>query len=907
MMLASGTRLGPYEIVAPLGAGGMGEVYRARDTRLERIVAIKILPSRLSLDPTRKQRFEREAKTISALNHPHICVLHDVGSQNGIDYLVMECLEGETLSKRLEKGPLPLEQLLRLGAQIADALDKAHRSGVVHRDLKPDNVMLTAMGAKLLDFGLAKPAAPLVSEATLTAATKQSPVTEQGTIVGTFHYMSPEQVEGKELDGRSDIFSLGAVLYEMLTGQKAFQGKSQLSVVSAILEKEPASSTTIKPMTPPALDHAIRRCLAKDPEERWQMARDLAFELKWIAEAGSQTGVPGLGVPRRKAAVRLAWITAAACTLAAIAVAVGFFVRTPKSAQPIWLSAEIGADANLSTEQGSSAVLSPDGTRLVFVAKDSDQKRHIYVRLLDQLQATVLSGTENAQNPFFSPDGRWLGFFADGRLKKIFVQGGAAVTVCDAPTGRGGSWAEDGTIVFAETFRSALSKVSSAGGAPEPLTTLNQKGGEVTHRWPQVLPGGKAVLFTSNTHGGNYEDANIVVYSMSSGERKTLQHGGFYARYVPTGHVVYMHEGSLFAVPFDLKRLEATGQPAPVLEGVAALPGDGSAQISFSDDGSLMYVAGNGAFQTVSMYWMDRDGKFTPMRELPGDYYSPAFSPDGKRVALQINDGKGFDIWVYELERDTLTRLTFGEGLRNINPIWTPDGQRIAYSSIEPHGESDLYWKRADGTGDALRLTATKTRKLPSSWSPDGKVLLFDQLNVGTSWNIFIMTMEGNEKMGWKPGEPKQFLKSPFTEQAAAFSPDGHWIAYESFESGNFEVYVRPFPGPGGKWQISTSGGGSPRWSRNGKDLFYRTQDNKIMVATYTASGDSFQADRSRLWSPGQFTERLGLVNFDLHPDGKRFVVLKSRPSSETLPVNKVNFIFHFFEELRRKVPSGNN
>src|SRR6202171_938416 len=558
MPLAPGTKLGPYEIVAPLGAGGMGEVYRAKDARLDRTVAIKILPAQFSLDPVHKQRFEREAKTISSLSHPHICGLHDVGSQNGVDYLVMECVEGETLAKRLEKGALPLEQVLKYGMQIADALDKAHRSGVVHRDLKPGTIMLTPAGAKLLDFGLAKPVAPLVTGATLSAATQNSPVTEQGTIVGTFQYMSPEQIEGKELDGRSDIFSLGAVLYEMVTGQRAFQGKSQLSVASAILEKEPAPISTSQPLTPPALDRAIRRCLAKDPEDRWQTARDLLLELKWIAEAGSQAEVPAPLISHRKKRERLAWAAATTFALIAMAFAIGFVMRTPQPPQPIRLTAEIGADASLVTNFGPAAILSPDGTHLAFVAAGPDQKRRIYVRSLNQLQATALSGTENTRNPFFSPDGQWLGFFADGKLKKISVQGGAAATLCDAPDDRGGSWGEDGAIVFTPSFGAPLSKVSSTGGMPQPLTSLDLQVGELTHRWPQVLPGAKDGLFTSSTFTGFYEDAAIVLYSMASGQRKTVYSGGFHARYLPAGHLVYMHGGTLFAVPVNLQRLEVT-------------------------------------------------------------------------------------------------------------------------------------------------------------------------------------------------------------------------------------------------------------------------------------------------------------------------------------------------------------
>jgi len=435
------------------------------------------------------------------------------------------------------------------------------------------------------------------------------------------------------------------------------------------------------------------------------------------------------------------------------------------------------------------------------------------------------------------------------------------------------------------------------------MTVLDSQTGEVTQRWPQVLPGGKAVLFTSSTTLRSFEDAEIVVYSLASGQRKTLQRGGFSARYLPSRHVVYVHQGTLFAVPFDLKRLEVTGQPAPILEGVVTATQFAGAQFSFSDTGNLVYIAGGGS-QNVSIYWMDREGKFTPLRETPEDYYDLAFSPDGKRLALTIVDGTRSDIWVYEWERDTLTRLTFA-GEANSRPVWTPDGQRIAYSS-EEKGGANLWWIRADGAGDAQRLTESKSTQYALSWSPDGKVLALSQ-NAGTGLGILTLPIEGNEKSGWKPGEPKPFVNSAFTEGMPAFSPDGRWLAYRSNESGNIEVYVRPFPGPGGKWQISTGGGYMPKWSRNGKELFYRTTtESKIMVVTYTASGDSFHADKPQLWSPGQFTDRAGdRINFDLHPDGKRFAVLKAPGTEQAAAVNKVSFILNFFDEIRSKVPPG--
>jgi len=914
MALVAGTKLGPYEIQSPLGAGGMGEVYRALDTRLDRTVAIKILAPHLSADTTLRQRFEREAKAISSLNHAHICMLHDVGCYDGIDYLVMEFVDGETLTKRLEKGSFALEQVLKFGVQIAEALDTAHRRGIIHRDLKPGNIMLTSAGAKLLDFGLAKPSAPLDCLETLSAGAAQpSPVTERGTIIGTFQYMSPEQIEGKELDSRTDIFSFGAVLYEMLTGQRAFSGKSQLSVVSAILEKEPLPISTLKPMTPPALDHAIRHCLAKEPERRWQSAADLAAELRWIAEANSQTGATVAAVSHREWRERLGpWVVVALLVIVSVLAFWRPWQSRPKSAGPMRFSTDLAANARLYTGFGASTILSSDGMRLAFIATGANERRRAYIRSLDQSEATYLSGTEGASDLFFSPDGQWLGFFADGKMKKISVRGGATIPICDAVLEFGASWAEDDTIVFANSLGAALSQVPSAGGKAQPLLTLDRQANEVTQRWPQMLPGGQAVLFTSNTHNGDYEDADIVVYSMGSGKRKVVQRGGFFGRYVRTGHLLFMRQGTLFAVPFDMKNLKVTGQPTPILEGVAATPFDGRAQFFVSDGGNLVYISGHGGSQAVSMYWMDRDNKFTPLRSAPGAYRFPTFSPDGKRLALQINDGKREDIWVYEWERDILTRLTFGNGEDYGAPVWTPDGQRITYSSLDHQGPGggDIYWKRADGTGDAQRLTETKKWKFPDSWSPDGSTLVFDGAAPGSddSWNLLTMTIEGSEKLGWKPRKPELLLSGPFSQSLGVVSPDGHWLAYTSNESGNFNVYVRSFPGSGGKWQISTGGASLPKWSHTSKELFFRTENNRIMSAAYKESGGSFQPDKPQFWSPGQFTDLGGSINdFDLHPDGKRLLVLKAPPASEAQPSGGISFIFNFFDELRSKSPTRDN
>ena len=904
MPILTGKRLGPYEILSAIGAGGMGEVYQAHDTKLGRDVAIKVLPEAFAHDPERLSRFQREAKMLAALNHSNIATIFGLEQFNSTSYLVMELVPGETLQQRIKReGAIPIDEALAIAKQISEALEAAHEKGIIHRDLKPANVKVTPEGkVKVLDFGLAKAFEGDKSGSDPSnSPTLSQAATLQGVILGTAAYMSPEQARGKSVDKRTDIWAFGCVLYELLTGKQAFHGEDITEILAAVVKSEPDWAALPAAMPGKGRD-LLRHCLQKDNRLRLRDAGDAQIEIQDALTAPAVTVAATAAPTTRGWRGRVAWAAAGVFVLTAIAFAIGFVLRTPNPPQQMRLIAEIGADASLYTAFGPSAILSPDGTRLAFLASGADQKRRIYVRSLDQLQATALSGTENATDPFFSPDGQWIGFFADGKLKKISVQGAAAVTLCDVANERGGSWGADGTIVFTPDLQVPLSKVSSAGGTPRPLTTLDKQTGEITQRWPQVLPGGKAVLFASGTHPSSYEDSDIVVYSMASGQRKTVQRGGSYARYLPSGYVVYIHEGALFAVPFDLKRLEVAGQPALILEGVVTAPTNGGAQFSFSETGNLVYVEGRAGGQNVSIYWMDHQGKFMPLRETPGFYYNLAFSPDGKRLALEIFDGKRRDIWVYEWERDGLTRLTFA-GELNENPIWTPDGQRIAYSSQEKGGTINLWWIRADGAGDAQRLTESKSLHYAGSWRPDGKVLAFSQQSPGaTAFDILTLPIEGDEKSGWKPGDPKPFVNSAFSEREPAFSPDGRWLAYESNESGSYEVYVRPFPGPGGKWQISTGGGVFPEWFRNGKELFYRTPDSKIIVVTYTGSGDSFHADKPQLWSPGQFTDRgLGNLNFDLHPDGKRFAVLKAPGTGQTAAVNKLNFIFNFFEELRRR------
>jgi eukaryotic-like serine/threonine-protein kinase len=873
MPLTNGTKLGPYEIVGPLGAGGMGEVYRARDTRLERTVAIKILPSQLSADPVRKQRFEREAKTISSLNHPHICVLHDVGSQDGVDYLVMECVEGETMAKRLEKGPLPLDQVLKYGAQIADALDKAHRSGVVHRDLKPGNIMLTATGAKLLDFGLAKPAAPLTSAAMLTAVTQDSPVTEQGTIVGTFQYMSPEQVEGKELDGRSDIFSLGAVLYEMLTGQRAFEGKSQLSVASAILEKEPNPISAAKPMTPPALDHAIKKCLAKPPDERWQSASDLASELKWITETGA--GTTRIALPRgaRKSHERLAWLISCALLVALMAGAIWWRNSKPPE-QTMHFSAPFPFPAR-------DIAIAPNGHSIALVAYlESARKNVIWIYELGSEDAKSLADTEGATYPFWSPDGRSLAFFAEGKLKKLDVSGGSAQVLCDAPSGRGGTWNKDGVIVFTPdaTLGSGrgLNRVPASGGAPTQISDPDTSRGEQSHRWPEFLPDEKHFLYMAANFGGQKGVNAIFLGSLDSNEKRFIMEAEANVAYAAPGYLLFPRGKDLFAQRFDLKRFTLTGEPVAILANVQYQPQVRRAVFAVADNGLLVAQTGSGIALSQPT-WFDRKGTEIGVVGKPDRYQNIFIAPNGRSIAVDISDiastGQNSDIWTYDLQRESARRLTFPPS-NQVVPIWNPDASRLAFSSNR-RINFGLYVKNSDGSQEEKSILEDNTDKLPSDWSRDGKYILFT--SGPELWFLTMPDLKSN-----------LFLKMPFVVRNGQFSPDGNWVAYASNETGKWEIYVTSFPDARGKWQISTGGGEQPRWRSDGKELFYLSADSKLMAAPVT-TGSNFDLGRPITLfqaSPRQPISLNDRFVYDVSRDGQRFLINTPVKQVETTPMS---------------------
>ena len=902
MGLSSGSKLGLYEIETPIAAGGMGEVYRARDTRLDRTVAVKILPSHLCENPEARQRFEREARTISSLNHPNICTLHDVGSQDGTDFLVMEHLEGETLADRLHKGGLPLAEALAIAIAVADALDKAHSHGIVHRDLKPANIMLTKNGPKLMDFGLAKPATtlggsgaagpltpstPTMSLASLSAPA--SPLTQKGTIVGTFQYMAPEVLQGAEADPRSDIFSFGCMLYEMITGRRAFEGKSQFSVLGAILDKEPERIGVLQPTSPQRLGEVVHGCLAKDRDQRFGCMHDVELHLRAIAEGGSQSGVPAPVAGARKNRERVLAGVALAGILAAIVLGTLYWGRTPE--KPRVVRSDIKAMPNapffLTGQQASGFAISPDGLRLAYVARSAEGKSVLWIRSLDSLQAQPLAGTEDAGFPFWSPDSRFIGFFAEGKLKKIEVSGGPPLTLCDAPTARGGTWNQDGVILFAPSVNTPLHRVSAAGGTPIPVTTLDLSKGATTHRWPFFLPDGKHFLYDTGTPIAARENSPnaIMLGSLESRESKLLLHthaGALYA----SGHILFLRQNTLMAQPFDIKRMELSGDAFPIADAVQEEETSLHSLFSVSRNGVLAYLEGS-SIANRDLVWIDRSGK--KVADVPGsDSYSYArIAPDGKSLAYVTHEPI-YDIWTYDIPRGVKTRLTFGAaaGQANLTPVWFPDGQRIAYLSLR-NGKYGIYQKSADGSGSEELLIEGTDPKYPNDWSPDSKFLLFQQASQGRN-AVWVLPLGGERK-------PYPFRESQATSFASAFSPDGKWLAYCSSATGEQQVYVEPFPGPGGRWQASPAGGCFPRWRRDQQELFYLSTDNKMMAAEVKASGLSVAVGAViPLFETQLYRTVTGA--FDVTADGQRFLLI-SNPGQ---PNASITLVENWDAELKK-------
>ena len=881
MPLSPTTRLGPYEIVSPIGAGGMGEVYKARDTRLNRTVAIKVLPRNMADRLEVRQRFEREARAVSSLNHPHICALYDIGQQDAIDFLVMEYLDGETLTSRLKKGPLPLQQVFQYAIQIADAIGQAHRHGVIHRDLKPSNIMLTKSGAKVLDFGLAK--IHTVDDTTGLTQPMET-LTEEGSILGTLQYMAPVQLEGKEADARTDVFAFGAVVYEMVTAKKAFPGASRASVIAAILEREPPPLTTLDPMTPAELDRVVKKCLRKDPEERWQTAQDLQDELKWIAEKGSSTESSVRTSQTVKPRERFVWAAGVLAAVLVTSLIVWRLMDARPTPQPL-ARFSIAPPGNQPLATWSPMALSIDGTRLVYTAGLEDVSR-LYLRPIDRFEATPMRGTEDALWPFFSPDGQWVGFFAADKLKKVRVTGGVPQTVCEAVDAYGADWAFDDNIFFGSSG-SGLWRVPASGGKPQAATTLDKKNGELGHLWPHILPGAKEILFTVRTSAQNF---HIAVESLTTHQRRNVTQKGSYGRYASSGHLVYAWEGSLLASAFDLGRLEVTGPEIPILENMP-MSIDGSAPFALSGNGSLVYAPG-GPPPARTFVWVDRQGNTKPMPAPARAYGQPRVSPDGQRLALEIHDGTDSDIWTYDLARDVLARLTYDR--KSIFPRWAPDGKHLVFSSSRS-GALNLFIQTADGSGQAERLFPSEVEQYVGSWSRDGRLLTFIEINPTDTGDIWVLPLQGERK-------PRPFLRVPLTQYGALISPDGRWLAYLSDESGRFEVYVTSFPAGQGKWQISTEGGTQVMWAPNGRELFWRNGD-KVMAAGVEAHGTFVTTKPLLLFSAAYMRHWQGTPDWDISPDGKRFLMIKVS-DTESAPT-QLNVVLNWFEELRNRSNAG--
>jgi Tol biopolymer transport system component len=842
-MLAPGAKLGPYEILGPLGAGGMGEVYRARDTRLGRDVAVKVLPAHLASSPELRQRFEREARAVSSLNHPHICTLHDVGREGDTDFLVMEHMEGETLAARLERGPLAVDLLLRTGIEIADALDRAHRSGIVHRDLKPGNVMLTKTGAKLMDFGLARGASPVAGPIGVDLSqtpTVHQPLTAEGTLIGTFQYMAPEQLEGRETDARTDLFAFGATLYEMATGKKAFAGKSQASLISAIMTFEPPAITTVAPMLPPALERLVRACLAKEPDERIQTAHDVKLQLQWIRDAGSQAGVPAPVAERRKSRERLAWVVAGvAVALAAMALLFPGLVR--RSQRPLAARATVAPPAGMQISGiPGDAAISPDGRTIVFAASDPTGKSRLWLRPLDALDARPIAGTEftgveSPGLPFWSPDGRSIGFFADDKLKTIPIAGGSPQVLCSASNARGGTWNREGVILFAPSSQGPLFRVSQSGGAPTQVTFFDATRHETAHRFPRFLPDGRHFLFVAlPTEEGKL---GTWVGELGSKDRALVASATSAAVFVPPGHLAYVRGQSLMTQPFDLGRWQVTGEPVRIGDAPEDLSTLGTNPASASENGILIYPTS--APVSSRLTWFDRDGK--ALGELPvpeGGYLEIAFSPDNRRIALsRRNPSTGNDIWIADASRGALSRLTTDES-RKDSLTWSGDGSRIAYNA--QRGAAYNFCERpASGSDEERPLFASSSMFMAmSQLTRDGAYLVFDDLERTTQRDLWVVPLKGDRK-------PVPYLRTPFNETGGSISPDGRFMLYQSDESGRTEMYVQSFPVPGQKVRISTDGAAGGAWRDDGAEILYRSQ--KGLMSVSVRSGPTFEAAEPKL------------------------------------------------------------
>jgi serine/threonine-protein kinase len=903
-----GQRIAHYRVQEKIGAGGMGEVYRALDTRLCRDVALKVLPEAFARDAERMARFEREAKVLASLNHPNIASIYGLEESNGARALVMELVEGPTFAERISQGRISLEEVLTFAKQIADGLEYAHERGIIHRDLKPSNVKLTPDSqVKLLDFGLAKALEGETTEPELQdSPTLSAAATRTGVLLGTAAYMSPEQARGKRVDRRADIWAFGCMLYEMLAGRAAFTGETTSDILASVIRAEPDWSS-LPGSVPPRIHELLRRCLQKDAKQRLRDIGDARIIIEEVLSGSvASDTVPAGGLTRglQHRGMGWAWLVAGLLLGAVGAVVIASYLRPSPGEGPVSRFAfgfpapdnQPVASEGFPLRDFPAVAISRDGTKIAYVGARGHTTQ-IFLRRVDHLEPQPLPDSANATSPFFSPDGQWVGFFADGKLKKASVQGGEATTLCDAPINRNATWGPDSTITFAPTLFGGLMRVSAGGGSPEILTAPDVSKGELTYRWPEILPGGKAVLFViANAQDiGSFSESKIVAMRLDTREKKILPILGTYPRYSPSGHLLFERDGRVFAVAFDPHRLEVTGQPVPVLDGVKTSPNSGAADFAVSDTGSLVYLPENAYIHDGQIVWVDRKKQVKELAAPARHYGSPHISPDGERIAVAIPTGSsGSDVWVYEIPHGTLTRLTFDE--HSSAPIWSPDGKRIAFATTRPTGPAILV-KPADGSGAEETLVAGESLILvPTSWSSDGKFLAYWAVGSATGRDIWIVPLTGERK-------PQPFLQTKFNEMQARFSPDSRWIAYQSEESGRYEVYVQPFPGPGGKWQISTNGGTTPVWAQNGRELFYMSSGNFMSVSvtaqpTFSASTPRIVADY-----PPFLMGRLSNGVYDVSADGQRFLFV--RANVENGPPDEVRVVLNWTEELKHLAPTS--
>ena len=850
-MFGPGKRLGPYEIVSRIGAGGMGDVFKARDTRLDRTVAVKVLSPEFARSTEVKLRFEREARTISQFAHPHICTLYDVGSEDGVEYLVMEYLEGETLADRLERGPLPIDQVLAYGIEIADALDRAHKAGIVHRDLKPGNIMLTRSGAKLLDFGLAKEA-DIGGPISRSMMTEKKTLTEEGMILGTFPYMAPEQLERGDVDARTDIFALGAVLYEMVTGLRAFPALSKASVIASILTTHPPSILENQPASPPALDRIIRTCLQKKPDERFQSAHDVRLALQWVGEAAP--------VATTRSARRASPMTVAALLLALVSVAAALlfareWLRRPERRI---VRTSIVPPNGLALANSAPPELSPDGTQIVF-----GTTKHLWIRSLDSTTARPLAGSENGTYPFWSPDGRQIAFFADGKLKKIDVAGGPPTVICDAPSARGGSWSGN-TILFAGRY-TPIMRVGASGGTPVAVTQLT-KGSDVTHRWPRFLPDGQHFLYVASPTGAENIRTRIAAGNVSGTIHRPIASGSSQPFYYD-GFLLTVRQGALIAQRFDADALEVHGDPLVLAERNINMSGLLRSDFTVSASGMLLYQTG-GVEDDAQMVWYDRTGKELGVVGPVQPYSSLSLSPDGNRIAASAGTASS-SVWIHDTTRDVRTRLTAGED--DFSPVWSRDGRSVAFSSRR-RGYPDIYI-RDIATGAERPAAMSEMDKIATGWSPDGTMIFYQATGLPTGTDIRYVTIAD--------GKSHSYAATQFQESSATMSPDGKWIAFQSDESGQTEIHVAPFPPTGAKWTVSQNGGVTPRWRGDGRELFFIQPSDQSVMAVPVDLGVTPEIGKPVPLFPMRVAA--GVAMWDVSADGQR-IIAAVRRGPEPMP-----------------------